>query len=54
MANARKTIGASAYKVHGDNDKTSTITLTSLLKYYMSYSLEMQEINCCEFSISYI
>jgi hypothetical protein len=28
--------------------------LTALLKYKMSYCLEMQEINGCDFSISYI
>jgi hypothetical protein len=54
MANARKTIGANAYNVHADNDRTSVITLTGLLRYKMSHRLEMQEINGCDFSISYI
>jgi hypothetical protein len=54
MAIARETIGISAYNVHGENYNTSIITLTALLKYKMSYCLEMQEINGCDFSISYI
>jgi len=55
MANARKTaIEESAYNAQGDNDKTSIITLNALLKYKMSYCLEMPEINGCHFSISYL
>jgi len=34
--------------------KTSITTLTALLKYKMSYRLEMPEINGCDFSISYL
>jgi hypothetical protein len=55
MASVRKTtIGTSAYNVRGKNDEPCTITLTELLKYKMSYCLEMQQINGCDFSISYI